>query len=103
MPVVYGNADPAVLAAALQPYMDRPDTLIIFSADLSHYYPYETAKELDAQTAARIAAGRPEIDYHGYRFKIRQMDGALPRSVRIWHHAEDQETEEEEKEKVTKE
>lgn len=45
----------------------------------------------------------PEIDYQGYRFQIRQMDGALPRSVRIWRHAEDRETEEAEKEEVTKE
>ena len=66
------------------------DTLGGFLLDSLGYVPTQ-----DDQT--------PEIDYHGYRFQIRQMDGALPRSVRIWRHAEDQETEETEKEKVTKE
>lgn len=64
VPMVYGDANPQETAEALLPLLQKPDTVLVVSADLSHYYPYETAKELDAQTAARIAAGRPEIDYH---------------------------------------
>ena len=47
----------------------------------------------------------PTVDYQGYRFQIAQMDGALPRSVRIWHLPEEmkEENEAETKEKVTKE
>ncbi len=64
VPVVYGNADPAVLAAALQPYMDRPDTLIIFSADLSHYYTYDQARYIDSRTEELVAGRLPQVEEH---------------------------------------
>ena len=58
VPMVYGDANPQETAEALLPLLQKPDTVLVVSADLSHYYPYETAKELDAQTAAcRRSAG----------------------------------------------
>ena len=47
IPVVYGEVDPGLLAQALEPLVERDDTLLVVSADLSHYNDYETARELD--------------------------------------------------------
>lgn len=54
VPLVYGLADPADLAAALSPYLARNDTLLVFSADLSHYLDYTTAKAVDGLTADMV-------------------------------------------------
>ncbi|MDD4556404.1 MAG: AmmeMemoRadiSam system protein B [Alphaproteobacteria bacterium] len=50
VPVVYGEISPEELASGLEYYMKRKDTVIIFSADLSHYYTYEKAQDLDGFT-----------------------------------------------------
>ncbi len=47
LPVVYGKVDPEAAAKALVKFLDDR-TLIVASSDLSHYYPYEIAKQLDA-------------------------------------------------------
>ncbi len=54
VPLVYGQADPADLAAALAPALARNDTLLVFSADLSHYLDYGTAKAVDSLTAEMV-------------------------------------------------
>ena len=64
VPVVYGEADPKVLAAALEPLLRHPGTLLVVSADLSHYQNYDEAKALDAQTAEMVADKQPEIENH---------------------------------------
>lgn len=64
VPIVYGRMAPEKLAEALQPFLSRPDTLIIISADLSHYYNYEEAQQLDQATAAQVAAQKAEISEH---------------------------------------
>lgn len=64
VPILYGSDNPQALAEALSPYLNRKDTLIVFSADLSHYYTYEEAQKLDASTGALIAARSPEIENH---------------------------------------
>ena len=64
VPLVYGAADPAVLAEALAPYLGREDTVIIVSADLSHYLDYEAAQKQDRQTADKVAAALPEVEDH---------------------------------------
>jgi AmmeMemoRadiSam system protein B/AmmeMemoRadiSam system protein A len=46
VPVVCGDVDPARAAKALEPVLDDR-TLVIASSDLSHYYPYDRARELD--------------------------------------------------------
>ncbi len=45
-PVVVGDAFPEELASALEPFLD--DKLLVVSSDLSHYYPYEYANQLDS-------------------------------------------------------
>lgn len=53
LPAVFGEVDPAEAARAL---VDRLDdrTLIVASSDLSHYHPYEEAKELDQRCVKAV-------------------------------------------------
>lgn len=46
LPVVFGEVDPEQVAKVLAGVIDDK-TIIVASSDLSHYHPYETAKELD--------------------------------------------------------
>jgi len=55
VPITIGQADPRPIARALLPYIDD-NTLIVASSDLSHYYPYEKAKLLDASCTKAITA-----------------------------------------------
>lgn len=64
VPVVYGDISPEVLTKALEPYLKQPDTLIVFSADLSHYYDNATAKIIDSQTKEMVERGKAEIEDH---------------------------------------
>ena len=53
VPVVMGDVDPAKAASALARIVDDR-TLIIASSDLSHYYPYAKAQELDERCVKAI-------------------------------------------------
>ncbi len=64
IPVVYGEVDPGLLAQALEPLVERDDTLLVVSADLSHYNDYETARELDGHTADMVANNQAELENH---------------------------------------
>jgi hypothetical protein len=46
VPVVFGDVDPKAVADALAAHLD-PQTVLVASSDLSHYHPYDTAKNLD--------------------------------------------------------
>jgi len=62
VPIITGRtSDAAVagLAKLLSPFMDE-DTLLIVSADLSHYHPYERAVELDRRCIAAVEAQEME-------------------------------------------
>lgn len=63
VPMVYGNVKPETLAAALEPYLSQKDTIIVFSADLSHYLDYDSAVATDAQTA-RMVNQKQELEDH---------------------------------------
>jgi AmmeMemoRadiSam system protein B len=56
VPVVVGDASPAQVAALLQAVWGGPETLIVVSSDLSHYLPYEAARERDRATCGAILA-----------------------------------------------
>ncbi len=64
VPIVYGNADPAEIARALEPYLKSENTLLVVSADLSHYYAYEDAQNLDGQTGALVGSKLPVVENH---------------------------------------
>lgn len=61
VPIVYGQVDPQQLAAALQKLAQAEDTVLVFSADLSHYYDAPVAEKIDRQTAKIIAEGNADI------------------------------------------
>jgi MEMO1 family protein len=57
VPLLVGDADPQQVAEVLGRLWGEPDTLIVVSSDLSHYHDYDTARRLDAATAAVIERG----------------------------------------------
>ena len=57
VPLVVGNATPLEVAEALRRLWSGPETLIVVSSDLSHYHDYDTARRLDAATAAAVERG----------------------------------------------
>src|SRR5262249_27723911 len=57
VPLVIGDAVPRDVAEVLRRLWGGPETLIVVSSDLSHYHDYDTARRLDAATAAAIERG----------------------------------------------
>ena len=55
VPAVYGNADPAAAARALDAVLDN-NTLIVASSDLSHFFTDSQARVLDARCLSAICA-----------------------------------------------
>jgi hypothetical protein len=53
VPLAVGDAEPAEVASVLS-RLDREDTLIVVSTDLSHYHRYDTARRIDSRTSAAI-------------------------------------------------
>jgi len=51
--LVFGQVEPEAVAGALAPHLDE-QTLLVASSDLSHYYPYETARKLDQRCVQAI-------------------------------------------------
>jgi len=72
LPFVVGQAEPEDIAALLELYMADPDTLIVVSSDLSHYHSYDTARQIDHETAHRIE----DLDYR--HISSDQACGASP-------------------------
>ena len=57
VPLVIGDARAPDVAEVLRRLWGGPETLIVISSDLSHYHDYDTARRLDAATAAAIERG----------------------------------------------
>ena len=56
LPLVVGDASVEEVHEALERVWGGSETLIVVSSDLSHYHDYDTARRLDARTAAAIVA-----------------------------------------------
>ncbi|HLN22806.1 MAG TPA: AmmeMemoRadiSam system protein B, partial [Patescibacteria group bacterium] len=54
VPLVVGDADPALVAQALDTLWGGPETLIVVSSDLSHYLDYAAARAADQRSCAAI-------------------------------------------------
>lgn len=54
VPLVVGRATPDEVAAVLERLWGGPETLIVISSDLSHYLPYDEARETDAESVERM-------------------------------------------------
>jgi AmmeMemoRadiSam system protein B len=57
VPLVIGDASTQKVAEVLRRLWGGPETAIVVSSDLSHYHDYDTARRLDAATAATIERG----------------------------------------------
>lgn len=59
VPLVVGQANEETVSAVLEKVWGGPETRIIVSSDLSHYFDYTAAHRLDRETAARIEKLKP--------------------------------------------
>lgn len=59
VPCVVGDARPEDVANLLEHLWGGPETLIVISSDLSHYYDYATAQKLDQNTTQAILNLQP--------------------------------------------
>jgi AmmeMemoRadiSam system protein B len=77
----------AEVAEVLDLLWGGPETLIVISSDLSHYYDYATAKRLDTATSAAIEALNPQdIQYEQACGRI-PVNGLLELARRRGLHA----------------
>jgi len=60
LPVLVGGAAPNVVARLLKTLWGGPETLIVISSDLSHYYDYDKAVSSDTEAARSIELLQPE-------------------------------------------
>ena len=56
VPLVVGSTTTDEIAEVVSKLWGGDETLVVISSDLSHYHAYETARDLDADTAQRIEA-----------------------------------------------
>ena len=61
LPLVLGSVAPEHVAAALAEVWGDPATLVLVSSDLSHYHPYEQARQIDAATCTSILRREPTL------------------------------------------
>ncbi|KAF7600904.1 MAG: AmmeMemoRadiSam system protein B [Candidatus Dactylopiibacterium carminicum] len=61
LPLLTGMVEPGALAGLLDAVWGGPETLIVVSSDLSHYQPYEQAREQDTASVASMLALAPTL------------------------------------------
>ena len=62
--VFCGDATTAEVAEVIDALWDGPETVVVVSSDLSHYLPYDAAREVDRATADRILRLDPDPVVH---------------------------------------
>lgn len=60
VPLLIGNASDAQVVEVMGKLLDSTETLIVVSSDLSHYYDYSTAKQIDEKTAQAVLNLAPD-------------------------------------------
>ncbi len=63
--LVYGDEDPARLAEVIAYLLRDPDTGVVISTDLSHYYDIEHAKRLDSICLEAVQEERADLLHKG--------------------------------------
>jgi AmmeMemoRadiSam system protein B len=71
VPLAIGDATAKEVAGVLEMLWGGPETLIVISSDLSHFLPYDVARQVDDETVGRILCGRQLTSFE-------QACGALP-------------------------
>lgn len=56
LPLVVGDADGEEVAEVIERVWGGPETVVVISSDLSHFLPYEAARQVDRRTADEILA-----------------------------------------------
>jgi len=64
LPIAIGRAGPEQVAEVLDALWGGNETVIVISSDLSHFHGYETARRMDAATAAAIESMEPHRIAH---------------------------------------
>jgi hypothetical protein len=59
VPLAVGEATAEEVSQVLEALWGGPETRVVISSDLSHYYDFQTAKRLDSATAKAIEALKP--------------------------------------------
>ncbi|QDG50266.1 AmmeMemoRadiSam system protein B [Persicimonas caeni] len=65
LPVAVGRATGAQVADLLEEVWDDDETFISVSSDLSHFHPYDEARDIDRRTCQAIEELRPDDLSHG--------------------------------------
>lgn len=82
VPILMGDPDPQVckdLAVALDKLIgQRDDVLILISSDMSHYYTYDVANQMDARTLQAIQEIDPKKFFEGNISRKMEMCGFVP-------------------------
>lgn len=63
VPILVGDAPAEAVAALLDDLWGGDETLILISSDLSHYTPYERARQTDRATVGQILRGAPPLKH----------------------------------------
>lgn len=63
LPLAVGMASPEDVAEVLEALWGGDETLIVISSDLSHFLPYELAREVDGETAQAILDLRHPVSH----------------------------------------
>jgi len=54
VPVLVGDCEADIVAAVIDDLWGGPETLLVVSSDLSHFHPYDEARQIDAATCGLI-------------------------------------------------
>lgn len=65
VPILVGQADSASVARVIERLWGGDETLVVVSSDLSHYLPYDAARESDRATVDAVLAFKAGIDHDG--------------------------------------
>ncbi|HYN13850.1 MAG TPA: AmmeMemoRadiSam system protein B [Burkholderiales bacterium] len=63
VPFAVGMASVEEVVGVLERLWGGAETLIVISSDLSHYHPYEQARQIDRSTVTRIAGFATDLDH----------------------------------------
>ncbi len=87
VPILMGDPDPQVckaLAQALDKLIGgRKDVLVLISSDMSHYYTYDVANQMDALTLSAIQDLDPQRFFEGNLSRKMEMCGFVPVTTAI--------------------
>ena len=63
LPVAVGDVAPATVAKFMRGLLERGDTLLVISTDLSHFFAHEVAERVDQASVATMLRGDAPLDH----------------------------------------